>query len=173
MAKKKDKPQVINNIQEINLEIDYDKLAEAIVKAQEKTTASSESKSKIGFWKTFWLIIRNKEPKNGEKTAYLLAEVMANIFNIFAVCGVLFFLLVVYSSIFQINWNVEAFQFVFQIVILILLSGMTLSMSLLFRAIANEIKAEKDRNYITTLFSGFVGFASLIVAVVALFKGVG
>ena len=37
MAKKKDKPQVINNIQELNLEIDYDKLAEAIVKAQEKS----------------------------------------------------------------------------------------------------------------------------------------
>ena len=36
MAKKKDKPQVINNIQELNLEIDYNKLAEAIVKAQEK-----------------------------------------------------------------------------------------------------------------------------------------
>ena len=33
MAKKKDKPQVINNIQELNLEIDYDKLAEAIVRA--------------------------------------------------------------------------------------------------------------------------------------------
>ena len=35
MAKKKDKPQVINNIQELNLEIDYDKLAEAIVKAKQ------------------------------------------------------------------------------------------------------------------------------------------
>ena len=38
MAKKKDKPQVINNIQELNLEIDYDKLAEAIVKAQNAPT---------------------------------------------------------------------------------------------------------------------------------------
>ena len=35
MAKKKDKPQVINNIQELNLEIDYDKLAEAIVTVQQ------------------------------------------------------------------------------------------------------------------------------------------
>ena len=34
MAKKKEKQQVINNIQELNLEIDYDKLADAIVKAQ-------------------------------------------------------------------------------------------------------------------------------------------
>ena len=38
MAKKKDKPQVVNNIQELNLEIDYDKLAEAIVKAQNQST---------------------------------------------------------------------------------------------------------------------------------------
>ena len=36
MTKKKEKPQVINNIQELNLEIDHDKLAEAMVKAQEK-----------------------------------------------------------------------------------------------------------------------------------------
>jgi hypothetical protein len=28
MAKKKNKPQVINNFQELNFEIDYDKLAE-------------------------------------------------------------------------------------------------------------------------------------------------
>ena len=32
--KKKDKPRIINNIQELNIEIDYDKLADAIVKAQ-------------------------------------------------------------------------------------------------------------------------------------------
>ena len=34
MAKKKDKLQVVNNIQELNLEIDYDKLAKAIVGAK-------------------------------------------------------------------------------------------------------------------------------------------
>ena len=48
MAKKKDKPQVINNIGEINLEIDYDKLAEAIVKAnslyQEKIKEQEKEK---------------------------------------------------------------------------------------------------------------------------------
>ena len=44
MAKKKDKPQVINNIQELNLEIDYDKLAEAMVKAQEKSENEANRK---------------------------------------------------------------------------------------------------------------------------------
>ena len=33
MGKKREKAQVINHIQNLNLEIDYDKLAEAIVKA--------------------------------------------------------------------------------------------------------------------------------------------
>ena len=48
MAKKKDNPQIINNIQELNLEIDYDKLAEAIVRAnalqQEKVKKQEEEK---------------------------------------------------------------------------------------------------------------------------------
>ena len=50
MAKKKDKPQVINNIQELNLEIDYDKLAETIVRAnflqQEEIKKQEEEKRK-------------------------------------------------------------------------------------------------------------------------------
>ena len=47
MAKKKSKPQVINNIQELNLEIDYDKLAEAIVVAQEKSSKKKKRTSRF------------------------------------------------------------------------------------------------------------------------------
>ena len=39
--KNKDKKQVINNIQELNLEIDYDKLAEAIIKANDKARSNA------------------------------------------------------------------------------------------------------------------------------------
>ena len=67
MAKKKDKPQVINNIQELNLEIDYDKLAETIVKVQNKSRESNMPKEKMGFWKAVLLIIQNKEPKYGNR----------------------------------------------------------------------------------------------------------
>ena len=49
MAKKKDNPQVINNIQELNLEIDYNKLAEAIVKAQEKSENEANKSKKFHF----------------------------------------------------------------------------------------------------------------------------
>ena len=48
MTENKDNPQIINNIQELNLEIDYDKLAEAIVRAnalqQEKVKKQEEEK---------------------------------------------------------------------------------------------------------------------------------
>ena len=37
----------------------------------------------------------------------------------------------------------------------------------------NEIDKEKDRNYIVDVFSAIVSFAALIVALVALLKGVG
>lgn len=54
MAKKKDKPQVINNIQELNLEIDYDKLAEAIVTVQQnhkrKINANKSLREKAMFY---------------------------------------------------------------------------------------------------------------------------
>ena len=73
MAKKKEKSQVINNIQELNLEIDYDKLAEAIVKAQEKqaptqneettqTSGAKTSKVKI-FWENVRAVVFNQEKK--------------------------------------------------------------------------------------------------------------
>ncbi len=42
MGKKKDKQRIINNIQELKLEIDYDKLADAIVKAELKAKTEKE-----------------------------------------------------------------------------------------------------------------------------------
>ena len=52
MAKKKDKPQVINNIQELNLDIDYDKLAEAIVKAKKRSAVKYLEKDFLGIEST-------------------------------------------------------------------------------------------------------------------------
>ena len=72
---KKNKPQVINNIQELNLEIDYDKLAEAIVKAQNVAKEESQPTEKIGFWKAVGQTIINKEAKNGKRTAILSGDV--------------------------------------------------------------------------------------------------
>ena len=173
MAKKKDKPQIINNIQELNLEIDYDKLAQAIVKAQEKSKDEKKPSEKTGFWKAVGLIIINKEEKNGKRTALVLADVLAYIFNFVAIIGVVIAGAFIYASIFELSWNIAVVQIIAQVVAVVILLFISLAISLIFRAMANEIKAESDRNYITTLFFGFTSLASLIVALVALFKGVG
>ena len=53
MAKKKDKPQVINNIGELKLDIDYDKLAEAFVKAKqiEEDNATKKDAEDLAAWR--------------------------------------------------------------------------------------------------------------------------
>ena len=66
MAKRKDKPQVINNIQELNLEIDYDKLAEAIVKAKqiEEENATKKKAEELAAWRKS-IGVNNHEDKKG------------------------------------------------------------------------------------------------------------
>ena len=64
MAKKKDKPQVINNIQGLNLEIDYDKLAEAIVKQIEEENAVKKKAEELAAWRKS-IGINNHDDKKG------------------------------------------------------------------------------------------------------------
>ena len=158
MAKKKDKKQTINNIQELNLEIDYDKLAEAIVKAQE----ISEDEA-------------NKKRKFTSGSFAMLIMIAFYIFSVFV--GLLSLLMIVAPIVSwnALHWNgltnivTSIVAIAFCIVFAILLG---LYAVLLWKS-AKEIETEKDRNYIISVFSGIVSFVALIVALVALFKGVG
>ena len=158
MAKKKDKPQVINNIQELNLEIDYDKLAESIVKANTKLDAEANQSKKFtsGMFSMFVFVILRLIACLGWIIAFCLLLGSVNILAAMSWEG--FFS--VAENIFQIVYTVA-------IVTLLILYPLMLWKS------AKEIETEKDRNYIISVFSGIVSFAALIVALVALFKGVG
>ena len=132
-----------------------------------------ESPSKIGFWKAVGLIIINKEPKTGQTTAFLLACDLGYIYNAFALLGSITLAIFLKVVFFDLDWSAGLQKNIVQsIAVAILLSGIAI-ISLIFRAMANDIKAEKDRNYIANLFFGFAGFASLIVAMLSLFKEVG
>lgn len=158
MAKKKDKPQVVNNIQELNLEINYDKLAEAIVTAQEK----SEDEA-------------NKNRKFTSGSFAMLIMVAFGGFSIFVALLAASLILALVVSWNTLQWDgftnivVSILTIAFCIVFAIVL---VLYAVLLWKS-AKEIETEKDRNYIISVFSGIVSFAALIVALVALFKGVG
>lgn len=158
MSKKKDKPQVINNIGEINIEIDYDKLAESIVKAQEKSENEANRRKKF--------------------TSSTFAMIISLAFRGVAVLGWLIALatpVAIINMVKSFVWNElnvvmgNVFSIAFTVALFIVL---VLYSFLLWKS-AKEIETEKDRNYIISVFSGIVSFAALIVALIALFKGVG
>lgn len=158
MAKKKDKPQVVNNIQELNLEIDYDKLAEAIVKAQGKTEDEAN---------------KNKKFTSGTfATLITFAFYTLSIFGWVIIAAIPFF---VYNMRSAFKWDTFAnsFDSVATIIFAFVLMAVLVLYSILLWKSAKEFTVEKDRNYIISVFSGIVSFAALIVALVALFKGVG
>ena len=158
MAKKKEKSQVINNIENLSLEIDYDKLAESIVKAQEKSENEANRRKKFTSG-TFAMIISfafRGVAILGWLIAFATPVAIINMVKSF-----------VWNEVNVVMGNV--FSIAFAVVLFVVL---VLYSFLLWKS-AKEIETEKDRNYIISVFSGIVSFAALIVALVALFKGVG
>lgn len=169
----------------INNTIDYDKLAQAIVKANAVSESSTEKESKPEekvtlkkFLKTVRDIIINKKQSNGKMTSGLFSIVICSFFNTIAVLGLLFFVLFFIASIITIKkfeWttiNIISTN-IFGIVLAIIFLAIIAMLSLFFRASANEMAVEKDRNYIVSVFSAVICFVALIVSLVALVKGVG
>ena len=159
MAKKKDKAQIINNIGELNLEIDYDKLAEAIVKARnESDKQQTERKSFVSNSFAFWIALFFR---------------LVPVFGI-AVCGIGVFSIINYAVNIAV-WNTIN-NIISNVLALVVMSVLLISLGayciIMWKA-AKEIEREKDKNFIVSVFSGIVSFAALIVALVALFKGVG
>ena len=156
MGKKKDKTQPINNIQNLNLEINYDKLAESIVKAQEKAEASTQ-----------------------KQKHYTLGTFATPLIVAFYGMSVLGWILVaalpvgVYKAWDNLKWDSFDSGLTSVVTLLFILGIMVIIglYSILLWKSAKEVEAETDRNYVISMFSGVVSFAALIVALVALVKG--
>lgn len=171
------------NITIINNEIDYDKLTKAIVDAnvQKNTEEYNEAKSKErltfgGFFKLIYYIVFNKKQSNGTMTSGLLSGLIALAFNGLAILGLIIFVCGIFAIaniIKSCDWQPELIANNVAVISLMIAFVVIIGMfSLIFRAAANEMAKEKDRNYVVAVFSGIVSFAALIVALVALLKGV-
>lgn len=140
------------NITIVNNEIDYEKLAEAIVKANEK--------------------VENTKQKSSKVLTATMAMFLALVFGLFGV-GLCFFAVAAIVSYFQLIPTITDVQLnglnklSFQILIWMLIFIMFFT-GIIMIVSAIEIYREKDRNFIMSAFSGVVGFAALIVALVTL-----
>ena len=139
-------------------QIDYDKLAEAITKAQEKSEDVANQNKKF--------------------TSSTLALTASFAFRVMAFFGWIVMLLLLFGSVRLVTtfmWN-SAFSVITNIFFVLFITLFLIILflySLLLWKSAKEIETEKDRNYIISVFSGVVSFVALIVAFIALFKGVG
>ena len=136
---------------------------------KKKQKKDKKLSKKVGFWKKTWLVITNKTDDGTVSLSMALSSLMSLFFNFIALILFLLgvtFAVVSFVSLFQ--------QFNFVTLTFGVISALLLPLlSLIMRGIANEIGREKNKDYIMAAFSGIVSFVALIVALVALFKGVG
>ena len=199
MAKKKEKQQIINNIQNLNLEIDYDKLAEAIVKAQEieKAREEEENASLLAKWREE---VGHKEHSDKEgfvKWVFCTCNKIKVVWNIMfiskkkhiATSPTSAFIQSLTSSFFVlIQWLLTAFAIGFLVAIVyhpnirysvgerFLFGSFTLlafMLSRVFRLMAIEIEQMSNREQVLGVFTAVVSVIPLIEKIGELFKGVG
>ena len=154
MAKKKNNQTVVNNIESLNLNIDTEKLAQAIVDAQQK--------------------VNEKYSVSSEMMKFVIVPVLWILAAVCLFIGVVFFaMLIKDASVLPeslknqeyVQWIVVFIEFIVSIfsIALAFFSGLS----------AKEMDEEKDRQYVASVFSNIIALVALVVALIALVKGVG
>lgn len=164
-------------------DFDYDKLVKAINVANHIEADHNDSETRnqdkltfCGFFKLIYYIVFNKKQSNGTMTSGLLSGLIALAFNGLAILGLIVFVCGIFAIANIVKscvWNPELIANNVAVISLMVAFVIIVAMfSLIFRAAANEMAKEKDRDYVVAVFSGIVSFAALVVALVALLKGV-
>lgn len=162
--------------------IDYDKLAEAIVKANNKQNTelakqeeeiNLSKKEKFGILKKGIIqIITCKNKTENALTTGFFAMIVSLLFRAVAMFGIFAFVALMVgldATCDKMIW--EDWQIIlniFTIATTVLIGIAILLYSLVIWGSATEIENEKDKNYIISVFSGIVTFVALIVALIAL-----
>lgn len=183
---------VRNEVTYITNEIDYDKLAEAIVKAQRQETSTqngektddkvnddkgtkkdAQDDKKICLVKAIWRLLTKPEDTKGQFLSASLALVITTFYVLLGFLAYFFLISVcIYcsSTIVRSSWDslpacLDNLEFIGFGVILGLISILVIVISV---ASSREASKETDKHYIVSVFSGLMGFVALIVAIVAL-----
>ena len=130
---------------------------------------------KVGFWKKVWCIIKGKGSMDGRYSSGIFAGLLEVAFNSLAVIGAVLCVVMIATAICTGIGLFEAsddfLANLISIVVELVYGFVFVLFALMFRGAANDMKLEKDRNYIIALFSGVVSLVALIVSFVALTKG--
>lgn len=152
--KQKQKVRKIRVHQKIVADIDYDRLAEAIVKANEKQSQEysvSREWMKFIIYPVFWGVA-------------IIAGIMSVICMIYGIGTLVSFVNTTVLS--EINWHELTTGF-----LSICIGFFMITVCLATIWTAKEIDQEKDRQYVAAMFSNIVALVALVVSLIALVKG--
>ena len=149
MAKKKERK--IFNIDEVNIEIDYDKLAEAIVKANEKQA--------------------NQYSMSREWMKFIIYPVFFGTSVMSAILSLSFGIYSVKALLDAMSGNAMDLQLFIKGLVSFMICLYLISICLSTYFTGKEIDKEDDKQYVATMFSNVVALVALVVSLVALVKG--
>lgn len=179
-------------------EMYYKRIAETIVKEQSKINeetiknaivdaykqmelenrpkiVKTEQVKKQNIFKVIINILLNKSDTKGRFTSGLFTLMTSIILKSISLVGIIFSVLGIPISIYVTykaisNGNEWLVSIIIEFVVIFIFIILFLFMIIVWGA-SNEIEREEDRNFIVSLFSGIVSFAALVVAIIALVKG--
>ena len=199
MAKKKNNPTVVNNIESVNVDIDYDKLAEAIVKAQkiekehqikEKEQAFVEWRNSLGYKeylnknkiaknfltignriKVFFKLMFISKNKKIETSfsAIFLQTLLVGFFNFLKHATLLSSILFIGFMFYHPEIDFEKYHYI----VLSVLAILSFLYSRFFRLISIEIDQMNDKEQLLSLFTAVVAIIPLVEIAFNFLKGVG
>lgn len=145
---------VRNEVTYITNEIDYDKLAEAMVKALNNNAENAPQKT---------------------YTSKMLGNICSIIFRIIGAFGIAILIMLIIGIFMHFNISQYVtdngiFNTVFFLIFYVFLCAIIGVLSFFLLKSAGEIEIETDKNYIVSLFSSLVCVAALIVSLIALFQ---
>lgn len=153
--------------------IDYMELAGNIEKTPSKPQQNPERKeAKPGFLKAIFLILRGKVNTGETLTLGLLSLPLAALFRILAVIIGVLLPIAVYASIkwsLSIQWT--GLSVLFNISTLLVWGSLGVAAcvyAIFLWGASKELETTEDKEFVTSVFSGVVSLAALIVALIAL-----
>lgn len=175
MKKEKRKQSaIVNSPIQCICEIDYEKLATAIVKAEKQISDDNPVAPSTDNSSTLKRIFQIVRGKRDTKTTFtvglfslilsLFCRVISFLIGIFSVAGVVY----AFSSI---PWtSATIVSNTISIIFALMLFLMGIMLTLIFHVVSVEMEKTNDKNVIFQAFSGMASLVALIVALVALYK---
>ena len=197
MAKKKDKPQIINNIQELNLEIDYDKLAQAIVKAKqiEEENAAKKKAADLEEWKKSLGVNGHEDKKGIKKKFFVICNDVKVFFNLIffskkkevrvsmtgaflqSITAVFFHAIKIMLWILSLLFIIVCFYHknidfgILNYLYCITFAIIAFVLASIFRLMAIEIEQITDRERVLGIFTAVMSVIPMIETIVSIFRG--